>query len=1413
MIRSVKRFLGALTAAAMLLSLLPAQALAAQTDQTGLTDLTGEYADPSREAVTERPVQAELLPAEPEEDPAGETAEPSPEPGGEEPEPPEEIPGTPENPAEPGPEGAPEGEAELLAGLDQVTGDGFQYRVENGGAAVTKYIGNAQNVVIPETLGGAPVTAIGADAFNGYTAMIDLKLPAGLTALGARAFSGCTSLQSVVIPAGITSWGDHTFQRCTNLQSVVLPDGLTTIGQGAFADCTALDDISIPSTLGTFAASEMNSTSPFAGCTNLRSASLRDGMTTVPGFLFQDCPGLQEVRLPDTVTYIDKHAFRLCKKLVTINLPSQLRTIGKKAFDGCASLAAIDLPEGLAEIQENAFWNCDALTSVRIPASVVNWGGGGTFMSCDRLSSIELPEGLTTLAASAFKECRSLTSVTIPSTLQSVTYRYGPFESCYNLREVRFGQGIPAIPAYLFMGCKGLSAITLPESVTSIGAYAFCGCDNLIRVSLPSGLKRIENNAFDACKKLASIDLREGLSFIGNYAFWHCESLESVRVPASIESLAQNVFSDCYQLTAAVLPEGLASVWGYAFSGCRSLKSLLVEGRSTVFRDRALNGIGSQATIYAPLRSEATISAIEYQIPFRSTDAASRDSALYALDYGKTRLYADLNGMSANGCVTLTVDYALKRSSTAVPSVLQIRLPNNVELIQDSVTLNGSGCTGFSQDRNNRYLWYFPVTEASGALRLRVRLTAPGNLLGYARLEMKQGNTTVREVAGVLSEQIQPLTMNLPEVTSQSRISLSGVAPASAAVELSVDGQAVQTVTASKAGIWSAKLTLPNPQENTSCAVSASCPNGNQTLTCLGSVCYQKDAPTLTGLELTYNMHGETLRADLMGGDLSVKPRVFFMPRTEFRFDVTFENPEQLKTVYVTSTRGGEKKYLEAEYVPSLGRFVAQGFFDPDNLNYVPGQIRVEYTPRTPKVNYTQEDLKELVPKTGLTTDSLTNVTFNENTKTTTAQVDVGPLIEGIDKLVFDTTVSVFDETMGTDLDSFLSGADEVLSLVRFLDGNNKEMEAQICSMEGGEAYVTIIHNVTDSTYTKWVLREIEASTGGGQVTGTDIFDIADGISKTSMVSGIIANEYKLNREVEDLRAEILSNTSLNDAQRAEAEKRLKGYAHDKSVFQMATTLLPLVVAAAGAAGGGAALLVFSGILGMMTATSSFFWDYRVGQIQGDACSVDWVVDPSGYVYDQETGARLEGVTATAYYIPVESDTELTEAHKPANTVYGTVWNASEYNQANPLTTDVDGRYAWDVPQGWWRVKYEKTGYETAWSDWLPVPPPQTEVNIGMKPLVSSRCTAELTGWTASAADIRVTNRTEEAVSLLFAAAAYRNGQMILCRTAQWDLAAGGTASLSLPVTGEDGTVLRCFFLSPDTGKPLTRSFRDYWRQ
>lgn len=117
------------------------------------------------------------------------------------------------------------------------------------------------------------------------------------------------------------------------------------------------------------------------------------------------------------------------------------------------------------------------------------------------------------------------------------------------------------------------------------------------------------------------------------------------------------------------------------------------------------------------------------------------------------------------------------------------------------------------------------------------------------------------------------------------------------------------------------------------------------------------------------------------------------------------------------------------------------------------------------------------------------------------------------------------------------------------------------------------------------------------------------------------------------------------------------------------------------------------------------------------------VKDPSGYVYEAISSNRIEGVTATAYYKEMVED------------MYGDLhenivkWDASEYAQENPLFTNEYGMYAWDVPNGLWQVKFEKEGYETTYSEWLPVPPPQLDINIAMKqnrqPEVKAACAYE----------------------------------------------------------------------------------------
>ena len=101
-------------------------------------------------------------------------------------------------------------------------------------------------------------------------------------------------------------------------------------------------------------------------------------------------------------------------------------------------------------------------------------------------------------------------------------------------------------------------------------------------------------------------------------------------------------------------------------------------------------------------------------------------------------------------------------------------------------------------------------------------------------------------------------------------------------------------------------------------------------------------------------------------------------------------------------------------------------------------------------------------------------------------------------------------------------------------------------------------------------------------------------------------------------------------------------------------------------------------------------------------------IDPAGYVYEGVSSNRIEGVMASCYYKEAQVDEYGVVQEKAI------LWDAEEYAQENPLFTDENGMYQWYVPKGLWQVKFEKEGYETAYSEWLPVPPPQLEVNIAM---------------------------------------------------------------------------------------------------
>lgn len=105
------------------------------------------------------------------------------------------------------------------------------------------------------------------------------------------------------------------------------------------------------------------------------------------------------------------------------------------------------------------------------------------------------------------------------------------------------------------------------------------------------------------------------------------------------------------------------------------------------------------------------------------------------------------------------------------------------------------------------------------------------------------------------------------------------------------------------------------------------------------------------------------------------------------------------------------------------------------------------------------------------------------------------------------------------------------------------------------------------------------------------------------------------------------------------------------------------------------------------------------------------LIDPSGYVDDKHSGERIVGATA------------ICEKLEGGEWVF---WDAAKYGQINPQLTDANGEYGWMVPDGTYRVKIIKDGYEEyvttedlKYSDGngtshIIIPPPRDDVFISM---------------------------------------------------------------------------------------------------
>lgn len=84
-------------------------------------------------------------------------------------------------------------------------------------------------------------------------------------------------------------------------------------------------------------------------------------VTWIQGEAFAGCEDLTSVTIPDGVESIDFGAFYGCASLTSVTIPDSVTSIGNAAFEDCTSLTSASVPDGAA-MGEDVFLGCSSLT-------------------------------------------------------------------------------------------------------------------------------------------------------------------------------------------------------------------------------------------------------------------------------------------------------------------------------------------------------------------------------------------------------------------------------------------------------------------------------------------------------------------------------------------------------------------------------------------------------------------------------------------------------------------------------------------------------------------------------------------------------------------------------------------------------------------------------------------------------------------------------------------------------------------------------------------------------------------------------------------------------------------------------------------------------------------------------------------
>ena len=939
--------------------------------------------------------------------------------------------------------------------------------------------------------------------------------------------------------------------------------------------------------------------------------------------------------------------------------------------------------------------------------------GDNAFSGNKSITAIDLGS-IKNLGSSVFENCTKLKEITIPKTVEKTGDYYNGSLAGSSIETVTFEDGIADIPEYVCKNASSVKNIILPEKEDNLDGYAikyeaFMGT-SITSIKLPESLTALEGDAFLDCAQLTSITIPDSVVYIGDGCFSGCKRLKTLKLSSNVSTIGSSFLNGCVGITEITIPKtvekagdyyngslsgsnitdlsfelGTKMVPEYLANGCTSLRTVYLPDTVSEIGDYAFSGCVNLGTI----KSTRTVFSFSSQ-SFEGCEALD-DSRFTVFDSDNTYLVSNSELASVNGIVNYKLKYKLMPSvaSSAKDLKLVLNVPDGMTLMLDSIQ-----STDFIFEPETIDNGVIPVSQTSGELRFTARITEIGDYQVSASLTFDYNNSWWEQYIGRLDVECPNLTCDTLENTSSYDINVHGIADRGAKVEIYVDGKlAGDTLANQYTGKYSVNITLPKKASGSTYSINAVC---NDKTTEPIDVVYGADLPQIRSVTMVYN-GGEKLDITNVFTE-GASPVVSYNPSAKLAFEIAADNSEQIRKLFVTSKKGKSEKRLEAFWDEDKQLWVTEGYFDENNPSYIPGALNIALQTYDSVQAAAEENLfdpRKLEPDKNAVANSYSEI-IEQNDNETLEKVVISNGVESEelyhycsssdtlkigDKELSAKEIASESNQLGFVKTSFRDPVSNLLRdiYIKPITGKDIANESDIGKQAErfDDMYGMIFVNPGDSMEAS-IVKEVWKNT-----IPENIVKITFG-KEASQAYGTLGSFVSFGSATAKYYDNYV-NKATDDNGRSLANLM---YAYSTSsicIGMMITSINPL----AGIAWG-----IATGVIGA-------YLEKRLDEYYKNGGNVRFGIDPSGIVYEAVPGNTVEGATVTIYY----RDPETGDTVK---------WNAEDYEQLNPLLTDKDGKYLWDVPEGEWKVVCEKEGYETSESEWLSVPPVRTDVNFAL---------------------------------------------------------------------------------------------------